>query len=92
MAQNKEYSSDQSSKNISSDSGSPLLYGRKNYMYVIGGVLLIFLGFALMSGGKMPSPDVWDDSIIYSFRRITLAPILIIAGLFLNGVAIFVKK
>jgi hypothetical protein len=45
-----------------------------------------------MSGGSMPSPDVWDESLIYSFRRITLAPIVLIAGLIVSGMAIFVKK
>jgi hypothetical protein len=39
----------------------------------------------------MPSPDVWDDNIIYSFRRVTLAPILILAGLAVEVVAIFKK-
>lgn len=66
-----------------------LLFGRENYMYMIGGVVLIFLSFLLMSGGSMPSPDVWDESIIYSFRRITLAPILLVAGLVLEIVGIF---
>lgn len=75
-----------------SGNDSTLLFGRKNYMYLGAGMLLIFIGFLLMSGGQMPSPDVWDESIIYSFRRITLAPIVILAGLVVSGVSIFVKK
>jgi hypothetical protein len=39
----------------------------------------------------MPSPDVWDDSIIYSFRRTVLAPIVIIIGLVVEIFAIFKK-
>ncbi len=69
-----------------------LLFGRKNYMIMLVGLGLIFLGFALMSGGNMPSPDVWDESIIYSARRITLAPILIVAGLCIQFYALFAKK
>jgi len=53
---------------------------------------LIFLGMVLMSGGHMPSPDVWDESLIYSPIRITVAPILILAGLIVNVYAVFVKK
>ncbi len=73
-------------------SSADLIFGRKNYYFILGGLGLMFLGFALMSGGHMPSPEVWDESLIYSFRRITLAPILILAGLVVNVYAIFVKK
>ncbi len=68
------------------------LFGRKNYMIMLGGLLLIGLGMLLMSGGSMPSPDVWDESIIYSKRRTLLAPIVILSGLGLQIYAIFVKK
>ncbi|MEL6123892.1 MAG: DUF3098 domain-containing protein [Bacteroidota bacterium] len=37
----------------------------------------------------MPSPDVWEDDRIYSFRRITLAPIVILTGLAIEVYAIF---
>jgi sulfite exporter TauE/SafE len=76
----------------SEQNAADLLFGKKNYLYLGAGVLLIFIGFALMAGGSMPSPDVWDESLIYSFRRITLAPIVILIGLFLSGMAIFAKK
>ena len=55
------------------------------------GVLLMALGFVAMSGGGMDDPNVWDESVIYGFRRITLAPILIIGGLVLEIFAIFSK-
>lgn len=74
------------------DKSGDLLFGKKNYLYLGVGIALIFVGFLLMSGGQMPSPDVWDENIIYSARRITLAPIVILAGLFVSGMAIFVKK
>ncbi|MEZ4912318.1 MAG: DUF3098 domain-containing protein [Saprospiraceae bacterium] len=69
-----------------------LLYGRKNYILILVALGLIFLGLLLMSGGRMPSDDIWDESIIYSFRRITLAPIVIISGLVVGIFAIFAKK
>ena len=69
-----------------------LLFGKRNFMLISIGVALIFVGFGLMSGGHMPSPDVWDESLIYSHRRITIAPMCILAGLVLNVYAIFAKK
>lgn len=80
------------SNTSSSAFNDDLLFGKKNYMFIGIGVGLIFLGLALMSGGHMPSPDVWDESLIYSHRRITLAPIVILAGLVVNVYAIFIKK
>ncbi|MEE9439253.1 MAG: DUF3098 domain-containing protein [Saprospiraceae bacterium] len=77
------------SKDTSSE--SELLFGRANYMYILGGIGLMALGFLLMVGGKMPSPDVWDESIIYSTRRTLIAPILILAGLVVQIFAIFKK-
>jgi len=35
---------------------------------------IILLGLALMTGGGMPNPEVWDENIIYGFRRTVLAP------------------
>jgi hypothetical protein len=67
----------------------PLLFKRQNYIYMLIGVGLIGLGMLLMAGGSMPSPDVWDEGIIYSFRRTVLAPIVIIAGLAVEIYAIF---
>lgn len=68
-----------------------LVLGRQNYVLMGIGAVLILLGLLLMSGGSMPSPDVWDENIIYSFRRTTLAPIVILAGLVVEVIAIFRK-
>lgn len=76
----------------SKDVESDLLFGKKNYIFILSGIGLIFLGMVLMSGGHMPSPDVWDESLIYSPMRITVAPMLILAGLIVNVYAVFVKK
>jgi hypothetical protein len=68
-----------------------LIFGKKQYIIMGIGVLLIALGMLLMVGGKMPDPNTWDDSLIYSHRRITLAPLFIILGLIAQVYAIFVK-
>jgi hypothetical protein len=44
-----------------------------------------------MSGGKSTNPDVFNVDEVYSFRRITLAPIVIIAGFIVEIFAIFKK-
>ena len=52
---------------------------RKNYAMMLAGVIIITLGFLLMSGGGEHTATEFDESI-FSFRRITLAPIVVIAG------------
>jgi hypothetical protein len=57
---------------------------------IIGGVV-IALGMFLMSGGKNPDPNNFDTNLVYSKTRITIAPILIVAGLLIEIYAIFKK-
>ncbi|MBP7273838.1 MAG: DUF3098 domain-containing protein [Saprospiraceae bacterium] len=66
-----------------------LIFGKQNYIWMAVGMGLVALGMLLMLGGSMPSPDVWNDDIIYSFRITTLAPIVILLGLIVEVYAIF---
>jgi len=68
-----------------------LLFGKSNYMLVLVGVILIAVGFALMAGGGSSDPNVFDADAIYSFRRITVAPILVLLGFAIEIVAILKK-
>jgi hypothetical protein len=68
-----------------------LLFDKENYMWMIGGIALIFIGFLLMSGGKSPDPHQFNYDEIYSFRRITLAPIVIMLGFIVEAYAIMKK-
>jgi uncharacterized membrane protein len=56
-----------------------ILFNKTNYKIIAGGFLLVIIGFILMMGGKSDDPNVFNPEI-FSFRRITLAPILIVAG------------
>ncbi len=56
-----------------------IAFTKQNYIILATGLVLIILGFALMSGGGTDDPSVWKEEI-FSFRRITLAPIVVIAG------------
>src|SRR5690625_461182 len=67
------------------------LFSLDSYIYMWIGIGLIVLGMFLMNGGHMPDDDTWDPGIIYSFRRITLAPLLILGGLGLQFYVIFKK-
>ncbi|MCP9235382.1 DUF3098 domain-containing protein [Lewinella sp. JB7] len=71
--------------------GRPLVFGAETYKWLAGGFVLIVVGFLLMVGGRDPDPTVFDAESIYSFRRITLAPIIILAGLGVTTYAIFKK-
>ena len=68
-----------------------LVFGRDTYLWLGGGFLLVVLGFLLMTGGRGDDPTVFDESVIYSFRRITLAPLVILCGLGVTTYAIFKK-
>jgi hypothetical protein len=67
------------------------LFGRENYMLMLAGIALIFIGFLLMSGGKSANPHEFNYSEIYSFRRITLAPIVVLLGFAVEAYAIMKK-
>ncbi|MBP8726327.1 MAG: DUF3098 domain-containing protein [Saprospiraceae bacterium] len=64
-------------------------YGRTQYLWMLAGVACIVLGLILMLGGGMPDAETWDESLIYSHRRLTLAPLMIVIGLGLQVFAIF---
>lgn len=74
---------------VQDKSSDDLLFHSVNYKLILLGMAVMALGYLLMAGGHMPSPDVWDEDIIYSFRRITLAPIVILIGLGIEVYAIF---
>ena len=64
-----------------------LLFGKRNYKLMILGLVFITLGFFLMSGGGSDDPNVFNDEI-YNFRRIRLAPFLVVFGFVIEAYAI----
>jgi FtsH-binding integral membrane protein len=77
-------------KQVQPASGNSL-FTKDNYIWMAAGLLVMALGFILMSGGKSPDPKAFSDSDVYSTTRITIAPILIIAGLVIEIFAIMKK-
>ena len=65
--------------NSAPDSPSNFAFGRSNYVWLGIGIAILMVGYLLMSGGGSDDPNVFDESI-FSFRRITLAPAVVLAG------------
>jgi len=76
----------------SKQEGEELLYGRTNYILMAVGVGLMLLGYLMMMGGAQPNAETWDPNIIYNFRRVTLGPFLVLAGIGVEIFAIFKQK
>ncbi|HEY4285559.1 MAG TPA: DUF3098 domain-containing protein [Puia sp.] len=68
------------------------LFGKENYKWMLIGIVLIALGLFLMGGGKSKDPNVFNPKEVYSFTRITVAPILILGGFVIEIFAIFRKE
>jgi len=66
------------------------IFSKKNYTLLLIGLGLIGLGFLLMIGGGSDDPNVFSDSL-FNFRRITLAPILILSGYIVEIFAIMYR-
>ncbi len=69
--------------------GMPLQ--KYNYILLGIGFIVIILGFILMIGGHSTNPNTFNADELFSFRRVTLAPILILAGFIFEIYAIMAK-
>lgn len=67
------------------------LFGKENYIWMAAGLVVLTLGFFLMAGGKSTDPNVFNEKEVYSTTRITIAPLLIIAGFVIEIIAIMKK-
>jgi uncharacterized membrane protein len=66
---------------MSNNSKKPgFAFGKENYKILIVGVLVVIIGYMLMVGGGAENPNEFHEDEIFSFRRVTLSPIVILAG------------
>ncbi len=65
-------------------------FGRENYVLLGISAIVLIIGYMLMAGGKPTDPSIFNEEV-FSFRRITLAPIVVIIG-YVIGVYAIVKK
>ncbi len=64
---------------------------KRNYYFLLLGLLVMVIGYALMYGGGTKDPAVFLEKELFSFRRITLAPILILIGVAIEVWAIMYR-
>ena len=67
------------------------IFGRRNYVFMIAGLLLIAAGYVLMAGGGSDDPAVFNDAI-FNTRRLVIAPILVLAGFGMELYAIMTRS
>lgn len=73
------------------DNDKQFALGKENFIILGIGFIVIVIGYLLMAGGGGDDPNVFNESELYSFRRITLAPIVIMIGFIIEGYAIMKK-
>jgi hypothetical protein len=66
------------------------VFSKKNYQFMLVGIMFIIVGFIIMSGGGSDDPNVFNPEI-YNFRRIRLAPTLVLIGFAIQVYAILLK-
>jgi hypothetical protein len=71
-------------------SQAEFIFGKKNYKFMLIGLACIVIGFILMSGGGSDDPNVWNPDV-FSWRRIRLAPTLVLIGFGIQVYAILLN-
>ena len=74
-----------------SKSETSSIFSKENYTWMLAGLAVMAIGMFLLAGGKSDDPSVFDKTKVYSSTRITIAPVLILAGLVIEIFAIFRK-
>ena len=95
---NQNFSAEQyGKKEIATPQENNFYFGKENYKLMLIGLALIVVGFLLMMGADANTidgkydPNVWNEGI-FSFRRIRLAPMFVIAGFVVEVYAILKRK
>lgn len=68
------------------------IFEKQNLVWMLIGIIVIIFGVIMMAGGKSTDPNVFDEGSVYSTRRITIAPLMIMAGLLIEVYAIMKKS
>ena len=77
-------------KKVQEKQENNFVFEKENYILLLIGFGIILLGFVLMVGGRSDDPNVFNEAV-FSFRRITLAPVLVLFG-FLFEIYAIMKK
>ena len=71
---------------MSNQQQTELAFGKENYRLFILALIVVIIGYLLMVGGGSEDPTIFNKEEIFSFRRITLAPLVVLLGL---GIGIY---
>lgn len=77
-------------ENLKEEKKNKFIFERKNYIFMIIGLVVIAIGFILMSGGGSDDPQVFNPDI-FSPRRIRLAPAIVVIGFAIEVYAILLN-
>ncbi|MDR2835112.1 MAG: DUF3098 domain-containing protein [Bacteroidales bacterium] len=86
----KENSINKSKVSVTQETKNEFVLGNKNYIILAIGFAVLVIGYFLLSGGKPEDPTVFNPEV-YSFRRITVAPIIILIGFIIEVFGIMWK-
>ena len=70
--------------------GKDYLFNKRRYRMLFLSIFVIALGFIIMSGGESIDPDIFNNEI-YNFRRIRVAPLMVVLGFILCIFSILYK-
>lgn len=88
MEKVKEKKSTTTTSKKAVNAGIGNLFDRDNYKWMLIGVAVMLLGWLLMAGGASKDPNIFNKNEVYSTMRITIAPIVIVAGLVIEVYAL----
>jgi hypothetical protein len=88
MEKVKEKKSTATASKKTVNAGIGNLFDRENYKWMLIGVAVMLLGWILMAGGASKDPNIFNKNEVYSTMRITIAPIVIVAGLVIEVYAL----
>lgn len=74
-----------------SNQKTTFLFDKKNFIAILIGFAIVVIGFIMMSGGKAENPNEFHPEEIFSARRITYAPIVVLLGFAVVGFGIMLK-
>ncbi len=67
------------------------VFGKKNYIVMIAGIVSVIIGFFLLSGGGSTDPNVFNPEI-FDAQRLIVAPLFMFGGFVLEIFAIMIKS
>lgn len=82
---------DHKTSKMAENKSTSSIFSKDNYIWMLVGLVVMAIGMFLLAGGKSEDPSKFNPDEVYSTLRITVAPIVILAGLVIEIFAIFRK-